>query len=250
MDFLRLAFLSLALERQDERSAATATWESALKAAEARPELLERLARVTGLWGWKERTEQVLWKLGPSESGSRWAMDYLWAAAMARGDTPKLYEVSKLRLKMQPDSAATRNNHLNLALLAGQGSATTVQLAEALFKENPSNVFIASTYGFALYQEGKARAAASIMQEFKPEELSDRQWPNITGSFWRPLARPSAPVCRTRDQGGAASRGEKPGRVLRCRVPRPLAPPLPATTRPRRRLGTKRSPSREVIRIN
>lgn len=183
MDFLRLAFLSLALERQGERSAATATWESALKAAEARPELLERLARVTGLWGWKERTEQVLWKLGPSEWCPRWVMDYLWAAAMARGDTPKLYEVSKLRLKMQPDSAATRNNHLNLALLTGQGSATTVQLAEALFKENPSNVFIASTYGFALYQEGKAKAAASIMQEFKPEQLSDPAVAQYYGIF-------------------------------------------------------------------
>lgn len=173
MEFLRLAFLALAQERLGDATAGNATWEDSLEAAEERPELLERLARVTNLWGWKERTEAVLWKLSPSEWCPRWTMDYLWSAAMARGDTAKLYEVSKLRLKMQPDSTATRNNNLSLALLAGQGSPATVQLAETLSRENPGNAFIASTYGFALYQQGKAKAAADVMQECSPEDLRE-----------------------------------------------------------------------------
>jgi Flp pilus assembly protein TadD len=98
-------------------------------------------------------------------------MDTLWSAAMARGDTVKLFEVCKLRLKAEPESLTARNDHLALALLAGQGNAATLQLAEQLFKESPQNALVASTYGFALYQQGRAREAAGVLETFKPEEL-------------------------------------------------------------------------------
>ncbi len=183
MEFLRLAFLARAHERLGDEKAEAAAWESALEAAQPRPELLERLAKVARLWGWKERTETTLWKLAPSEWCPRWAMDYLWDAAMARGDTMKLYEASKLRLKAQPESFAARNNHLTLALLTGQADASTSQLAEALFKEFPGNAFGASTYALALYQQGKAKAAVSVLQEFKPDELREPAVAQYYGIF-------------------------------------------------------------------
>ncbi len=171
MEFLRLAFLSLALEHLGEAEPSKATWTETLKAAQARPELLDRLARATHLWGWKDRTEEVLWKLAPSEWCPRWAMEYLWASAWARGDTLKLHEVSKLRVKAQPGNLDARNNEVALALLAGQGGDATLRAAEDLFKENPKNSFAASTYGFSLYLQGRAKEAVAILDNFPPAEL-------------------------------------------------------------------------------
>ncbi len=171
MEFLRLAFLTQALEKLGEVEPGKSAWTETVNAASARPELLERLARATYLWGWKERTEEVLWKLAPSEWCPRWAMEYLWSAAWARGDTAKLHEVSKLRLKAQPENIDARNNEVALALLAGRGGDAAFHTAEALFNENPKNVFAASTYGFSLYQQGREKEAVALLEKFSPEEL-------------------------------------------------------------------------------
>ena len=171
MEFLRLALLSLALEHLGDWANSKRTWDSAVETAQARPELLERLATLARSWSWKERTEEVLWKLAPSEWCPRWAMDYLWSAALARGDTAKLYETSKLLRRAQPDDITGRNNELGLALLSGQGGAATWQLAETLFKENPKHAFAAATHAFALYQQRKAKEAVAILENFPPEEL-------------------------------------------------------------------------------
>jgi Flp pilus assembly protein TadD len=183
MEFMRQAFFSLALDHLGEAKPAEAAWNEALKAAQSRPELLERLARVTYLWGWKERTEEVLWKLAPSEWCPRWAMDYLWSAAYGRGDTAKLFEVSKVRLKAQPGSVNARNNHLTLALLLGEGGESTRRLAEALYRENPQDVISASTYAFALYQQGLVKEAVAVFADFSAEELRNPAVAQYYGSF-------------------------------------------------------------------
>lgn len=171
MEFLRLAFLSRTLERLDDPTAGDAAWNNSLAAAQARPEWLEMLARVIKAWGWKQRTEETLWKLTATDRKPRWAVDFLWSAAIARADTPKLYEASKLLVKVDPTNLAARNNHAALALLLGETADAPHELAETLYKQNPEKIVVASTYGFALFQQGRAAEAVSVMEKFKADEL-------------------------------------------------------------------------------
>lgn len=171
MEFLRLAFLSRTLERLDDVTAGNAAWNNALATAQTRPEWLETLGRVTKAWGWKQRAEDTLWKLTATERRPRWAIDFLWSAASARGDTPRLYEASKLLVKADPGNLAARNNHAALALLLGETADGPQELAETLYKQNPDKVIVASTHGFALFQQGRAADAVAIMEKFPVAEL-------------------------------------------------------------------------------
>src|SRR5260221_3733294 len=140
MDCLRLGFLSLAQGHLGDWKAADSAWAEAIDATEMDPGRLERLAKASFLWDLHVRTEETLWKLATSDWCPRWAIEYLWASALDRGDTAKLYEASKLRLKVQPEDLDTRNNTISLALLTGQDAASARPLAEALHKENPTHL--------------------------------------------------------------------------------------------------------------
>ncbi len=171
MEFLRLAFLSRALERLNDPSAAGAAWNNALAIAQTRPDWLEVLGRVTRAWGWKQRAEETLWKLSATDRAPRWALDFLWSAALARQDTLKLYEASALLVKADPTNLVVRTQHIGLALLTGQTADGPAELAETLYQQNPQVISAATTYGLALFQQGRAAEAVAVMETFKPEEL-------------------------------------------------------------------------------
>jgi hypothetical protein len=174
-EFLRLAFLSRALEHLDDQTAADAAWNNALAAAQARPEWLEMLGKATKSWGWKRRAEETLWKLAGSNRCPRWAADFLWSAALARGDSAKLYEAGKLLVKLDPTDIAPRNNYIYLSLLLGQTADSPQEMAEALYRQEPHEPFVASTYGFSLFLQGRAAEAVAIMDGFPAEKLRDPQ---------------------------------------------------------------------------
>ncbi|MGB8165937.1 MAG: hypothetical protein WCF18_00495, partial [Chthoniobacteraceae bacterium] len=172
-EFLRLAFMSRALDRLEGDSAAQAAWNNALAAAQARPEWLEMLGRAAKGWGWKPRAEETLWKLAGDARCPQWVLDYLWTNALARSDTAKLFEASKLFVKADHSNVAMRNNYIAIALLTGQTADAPHELAEELFKQNPGEVIIASTYGLALMQRGKPADAVAVMEKFSAEDLRD-----------------------------------------------------------------------------
>ncbi|MGB8167258.1 MAG: tetratricopeptide repeat protein [Chthoniobacteraceae bacterium] len=178
MDYLRLAFLARALDRLNEENAAAAAWNNALALAQTRPDWLEVLGRVTKAWGWKQRAEDTLWKLSGTDRVPRWAAEFLWSAALARQDTPKLYEASKLLMKADPGNLVVRNHHIALALLTGQTADAPLQLAETHYQQTPQTLAVGVTYGLALFQQGRAAEAVAVMERYKPEEL--RRFPTST----------------------------------------------------------------------
>ena len=172
-EFMRLAFFSLALERQGNRKASETIWQDATAAAQLTPDRLERLARACELWGWREQAEELLWKLGQSEWCPRWVVDSLWTTAITRGDTPRLREVTKMQLRMDPRNISIRNNLANLTLLLGEPDEATLREAQAVHEEQPESAPIATTYGLSLFLQGRASDAVKMLETYPAEQLRD-----------------------------------------------------------------------------
>ena len=169
MEYLREAYLARALDGLGDEGGATSAWNRALKTAEERPATLELLCKETGKWGWESRTEQALWRLAAKGDCPHWAADSLWKAALARRDTLSLWKASKLLLDSDPKTVSTRNNFIQLSLLAGQEVASAHRLALALYQENPKDESVVTTYGYSCFLQGNpAEALQAIERKTAP----------------------------------------------------------------------------------
>ena len=192
VDYLRRAFLARTLERLGETEAGAAEWKEALSAALSSPDALLRLqglAKAATEWGWKERKEDVLWKMSAYYGCPRWALDSIWASALQRGDTGQLQTLSGIMAKSNSKDFGLRNNYIFLSLLTRTEEGNPLQAAEALYKEHPENPIIASTYALALYQRGKPENSVAILAALKPEELRDPQVAIYYGMFLTAIGR-------------------------------------------------------------
>ncbi len=171
-EFLRLAFLSRALDRLGDGGASAVAWKQSIEAAQNTPAFIETLAKEAIKWGWDRKAEDALWMVAAKGNQSRWAIDQLWSFAMRRQDTEALCNVSKLILQAEPKNVAARNNFISLSLLTNRQADSPHHLAEALAKEHPSNPDAAATYGFSLYQQGKPEAAVSVIEALTEAQIS------------------------------------------------------------------------------
>jgi predicted Zn-dependent protease len=172
LEYLRHAYLARAHSRLKDEARSTKDWKGALAGAESHPQSLSRLAKTVLGWGWKDKAEQALWKLAARDDCPRWALNELWNMAVKRGDSPKLFLVSKVMLRSEPASVMHRNNATFLGLLMkDREGAMHDQMAEQLHKEVPNNSIVASTYALSLYQRGRLEEALSVMNLIPQEEL-------------------------------------------------------------------------------
>src|SRR5260221_14210140 len=139
LDFLRLAYLSRALDRLGDENGAVAAWNNAVVTAEANPQWLEGLAKTVLQWGWSRKGEDVLWKVAAARNCPRWVADFLWSASAKAQDAAKMCDASRLLLRADPKNIPARNNYIALALLTGQEADSPHQMAEDLYKLEPNN---------------------------------------------------------------------------------------------------------------
>lgn len=185
-DYLRRAFLSRTLDRLGETDAGAAEWKEALAAGMNSADAvlrLQTLAKAAAEWGWKERGEDVLWKMSERYGCPRWALDSLWAGALQRGDSAQLQTLSGIMAKANSKDFGLRNNYIFLSLLTRTEEGNPQMAAEELYKEHPGNAIIASTYALALYQKGMPEKSVAIMGALKPEELREPQIAIYYGIF-------------------------------------------------------------------
>jgi len=182
-EYMRFASLSRTLDRLGDRSGAAAAWKSALGAAQDRSDRLEALAKAALSWAWEQRAEEALWELAKDERCPRWALESLWSAALKKGDADQLHRVTKLILRADPKSVPARNNFAFLALLIRSEEGAPHQLAETLYKENPGNSAVVTTYALSLYLQGRAKAAVGVMVTLKPEQLREPAVAMYYGTF-------------------------------------------------------------------
>lgn len=170
-EFARLGYEALAQDKQGEREASLTSWTQAVSATEARPERLEVLAQLAGIWGWEDRSIELLWKVTATGSAPRKVIDTLWAVAARSRNTEQMRAISKLRMKADPRSIEARNNYACLALLTRSTEGGVHEIAEALYKEAPNEPDVVATYALSLYQRENLAEAINAMQTLKPEQL-------------------------------------------------------------------------------
>ncbi len=174
MEYVRLATLAWAMDQSGDRNGSAGVWKAAVAAAENRPERLETLARAATTWGWADRAEDVLWSIATlSTQSPTWVLQSLWVSTLKHGETDKLRQLARLMLQANPKSVTVRNNYTFLSLLRRTEEGSPHLAAEALYKENPTNPQVVSTYALSLYQLGRARAATEIMETLSAAQLRE-----------------------------------------------------------------------------
>ncbi len=174
MDYVRLATLAWAMDHSDDRAASASVWKTAMSAAEGRLDRLETLAKAAIAWGWDARAEEALWSITAlGVQSPTWVLQTLWTRSLKRGDTDRLRTVARLMLQASPKSVSARNNYIFLSLLKRTDEGSPHQAAEALYKENPVNPSVTSTYALSLFLLGRPRAATDIMEQLPLSQLRE-----------------------------------------------------------------------------
>ena len=182
-DHVRLAHLAHALENFGNVLAAETTWGRAILECHDKPERLSMLVRLAQSWRWEERTELTLRKLSADERTPLWVLDALWTVSKKSRDAAELHRLSRLIVKARPRNATARNNFLRLSLLRRVDEGATHQLAADLFKDRPTDITCAATYGLSLFLQDKVFAALEIMQSFPVAQLRDPEVALYYGIF-------------------------------------------------------------------
>ena len=174
MEYVRLATLAWAMEQLEGRNNSSVVWKSAMNAAEGRVDRMETLARAAMTWGWMERADEALWRIAAlSIQSPTWVLQTLWSRSLKQGDTAKLRQVARLMLQANPKSVIARNNYIFLSLLKRTEEGSPHAAAEALYKENPTNPAVVSTYGLSLFLLGRPRAASEVMETLTAAQLRE-----------------------------------------------------------------------------
>jgi hypothetical protein len=172
-DFLRHAYLALALRGQDKSAAADREWATAQKDAGNQVQYLSALSRAVAEWGWEKETSDLLWALTKYPQTQTEALQGLYQNCAATGDTLGLYRVLVRLAEVQPDDLGIQNNLAQVSLLLNADAERARKLAADLYRKEPANPAYASTYAFGLYTKGDVNGALEIMNRLTDAQLHD-----------------------------------------------------------------------------
>ena len=182
-EHVRLGHLSHALENFGNVVAGNATWSRAIVACREKPDRLAALVRLAQSWRSEQREEITLRKLSADESTPLWVLDALWAIARKAGNSEELHRLSRLIVKARPKNPEARNNFIRISLLRRADEGATHQLAEAFFKENPTDIKRAVTHALSLYFQGRTLDAKEVLGAFPDAELREPETAFYYGMF-------------------------------------------------------------------
>ena len=234
-DHVRLAHLAHALENFGNVVAAESTWGRAIVECREKPERLAMLARLAQAWRWETRAELTLRKLSADDRTPLWVLDALWAIAKKSGDAGEMHRLSRLIVKSRPKNPAARNNFIRLSLLRHTDEGEPDQLAATLFKERPTDITCAITYGLSLFLQDRVFDALQILRAFPAAELREPEVALYYGIFLQAsgdsekaaeflkLAR-GAPMLREEEELITRAKRESRSNTL---TPTPKSTPLP-----------------------
>jgi hypothetical protein len=172
-DFMRHAYLALALRGQDKTVTADKEWALAGKEALARPQFLSMLTRATSEWRWEKEWIDLLWNLTKHPETQLEALQTLYQKYADDGDTPGLYRVLVRLAEIQPDDWRAQNNFAQISLLLNADVERARKLAADLYRKDPANPAYASTFAFALFSKGDITGAMKVMNALTEEQLHD-----------------------------------------------------------------------------
>ncbi len=173
LEFLRLAALARTHKEQGNPPKSQVAWNSAVKAASRRPDSLFMLLRVATAWRWQTERIDLLWAIGRGRTNPRWALQDLYRYYQSAGDTRGLYRVLLRMLEINPTDDIAKNNLVHLSLLLKVDVAKAQKTALELYHKHPANPIFASTYAFALHEQGRADQGLKVLNSLQEAELRE-----------------------------------------------------------------------------
>ena len=172
-DFMRHAYLALALRNQNKTVAAEKEWATAEKQAATQPAFLSMLTRSTSDWRWKKEWLELLWTLTNYPETEFEALQNLYQKYSDDADTAGLYRVLVRLGELLPEDERIQNNLAQVSLLLNADMERARKVAEELYRKEETNPAYASTYAFALYTKGDTKGAVKIMNSLNLSQLRD-----------------------------------------------------------------------------
>jgi tetratricopeptide (TPR) repeat protein len=176
-DYLRHAYIARSLREQGLTEAATAEWNVAVKSVnslrylEAQKIALKSLFELAAEWHWNHEATDILWTVVNQYPDEWWAFPVLENVLMLEGRTQSLLQLLETMHKLMPNNVVINNDLASCAMLLGDQKSKPYDLALEVYNKAPQNPACASTYAFALYQQGKYADALKVMQQLNPKDL-------------------------------------------------------------------------------
>ncbi len=173
MEPFRFALLARVAGKLAKGTEDTLAWQNALALASASPGVLSKLANLTAVWGWRERTEQLLWLMAEKCPEETAAMTTLTRLCSEKQDTDGLWRLAKIARQRNPRDANAGNNCASLALLLNQDLPAAHKLAASIYAAGATNAYYATTYAFSLLKQGQAPEALEVLRKFNDDQLKE-----------------------------------------------------------------------------
>ena len=178
-EFLRRAYLALALRQQGQADASRQEQVAAVNLANV-PSALEQLARLFAEWGWKREALELYWRLVEYPQTRTATLQKLYAHYTAEQDAKGLYQVMLRMAAASPEDLNVQNNVAQLSLLLGMNSEWAHKIAANVYEKDPNNPAFASTYGFSCYLKGEKNKALRVFRALP--EAQQRQ-PDVAAYY-------------------------------------------------------------------
>ena len=172
-DFMRHAYLALALRGQNKTVAADKEWALAEKQASRQPTFLSMLTRATSEWRWKKEWLELLWNLTKYPETQFEALQNLYQKYSEDGDTVGLYRVLVRLAELMPEDGKIQNNLAQICLLLNADVERARKLAAEVYRKEGANPAYAATYAFALHTKGDTIGALKVMRGLNTTQLHD-----------------------------------------------------------------------------
>lgn len=209
-EFKRHAFIARSLRGQGLNEASAAEWAVAIKSiSDQRYQIvqktdLQNLFELAVAWKWNTEAEQILWTVVNQYPEEKWAFPILRTALVSWHRTKSLMQLLDIMAKRDPNDFSVKNDLAATALLLGAQEMRPYDLAQQVYEKDPKNPSYASTYAFALYQQGKYPAALKVMQQLSPKELQDP----TTAGYYAVILKANGNKADARSYLNLASKGQ------------------------------------------
>lgn len=182
-DHVRHAYRARALRELGNQSVSRTEWDLATAAAARDGEALTWMAKTAKSWDWAGDEERALWALLDFAPETLWAVDRLQRKYLEEKNTLGLRRLAALLLSTDPHNETAQNDLAMASLLLGREIDRAERIATDLYKKNPRNAAIVSTYAFALFVQSGMRRPSKSLKNCRQRFSRHRRSPSITGLF-------------------------------------------------------------------
>jgi len=176
-DVLRLAMEARAVADVGGADAVRfSKWQQVLAAAHGNLGAYRILYRLTAAWKWEPEAEALLQTVAREFPGQTWAHEALVRVYQDQRDAPNLLKILAVWQQQQPDVRRLQNDWALMDMIVSPTPSwgRSKQVAEDLYKSEPSNAYYATACALAYAQAERAKDAVVIVEKLKPAE---RQFP-------------------------------------------------------------------------